>query len=603
MAGDYDAGRGEKVALSDAMKVCPFCKEEIREEAIKCRYCMSSLLPPQPQPEAASEPRGAAKNTVYILDEGLVRFGKFAAGILAIFIAVGIYLYGVDIKEALKDVESSSKAARDSAQAVKDSADKVKADSQKAQDDLKAAEATAKSALDQTQASVGALQEQVVDVQAKQDETSKAAIKAQAAEKNIELAQKQMTDVQKNLGQLVVTAQDLAAKIEAAKQEADTAVAHIKEQLPGHETSAEDTHPGLTPETGAPPTPDKGFTVPELAALYKFPTQFKGTGQTIGLIELGGGYRPGEIAKYFQSIGIPMPKLTSVSVSGAQNSPTVSTSSDGQVQLDIEVAGAVAPGAHIVVYFCPNTNSGFLAAINAAINNRESPTTVISISWGGPEPNWTSQFIQQMNAAFQSAAQHGITVLAAAGDNGPTDGLPNGKLAVDFPASSPWVTSVGGTHIHASAAELQSELVWDDGSSGGATGGGVSSVFPIPDWQATAGVPKGTGGFAGRGVPDVAADASPNTGYHVQIDGTSMILGGTAAATPLWAGLIALLNEGAGQNIGFFNPVLYEKLGPASVLRTVTSKNGSNPGKPSWNPQTGWGSPNGEKLLQALKNK
>jgi kumamolisin len=158
-----------------------------------------------------------------------------------------------------------------------------------------------------------------------------------------------------------------------------------------------------------------------------------------------------------------------------------------------------------------------------------------------------------------------ITVLVSSGDNGPTDGMTSGQLAVDFPASSPWVTSVGGTHLRASGNMIEAETPWDDGA-GGASGRGVSTVFQVPSWQANTGVPKGSQGFAGRAVPGVVADAIPTTGYEVEVDGESMVVGGTAAAAPLWAGFIALLNQGIGHNIGFFNEKLYTRLGPASFF-------------------------------------
>ena len=345
------------------------------------------------------------------------------------------------------------------------------------------------------------------------------------------------------------------------------------------------------------------YTPPQVAALYSFPTASNGSGQTIALIELGGGYAQSDLDTYFQQLGLATPTVVSVSVDGATNAPTGDpNSADGEVVLDIEVAGGVAPGAHIAVYFAPNTDQGFLDAVTTATHDTTNTPSVISISWGGPESSWTAQAQQQMSQAFADAGMLGITVCCAAGDGGASDGVGDGLLHVDFPASSPNALGCGGTSLTGSGGAIASETVWNDGN-GSATGGGVSDTFDLPTWQAQAGVPPSAnpGGRVGRGVPDVAADADPQTGYQILVDGQSVVIGGTSAAAPLWAGLIALLNQQLGQPVGFLNPVLYQQLQPATVMHDVTS--GNNDGYtagPGWDACTGYGSPNGAALLQAL---
>src|SRR5262249_55163584 len=161
--------------------------------------------------------------------------------------------------------------------------------------------------------------------------------------------------------------------------------------------------------------------------------------------------------------------------------------------------------------------------------------------WGGAESNWTDQAMQQFDQAFQAASALGITVCVAAGDDGSSDGVDDGAPHVDFPASSPNVLACGGTRLNATASSIPSQVVWNDGPGGGATGGGISAEFPLPAYQQNAGVPPAVGsGKAGRGLPDVAGDADPATGYAVRVDGDDTVIGGTSAVAPLWAGLIAL---------------------------------------------------------------
>ena len=342
------------------------------------------------------------------------------------------------------------------------------------------------------------------------------------------------------------------------------------------------------------------FTPPQVAALYGFPAG-TGTGQCVALIELGGGFQPADLAAYFKALGIASPKVSAVSVDHAANSPTGSANGpDGEVLLDIEVVGAIAPGTDIVVYFAPNTDAGFLDAVTTAIHDTQNRPTILSISWGHAESGWTAQALQAFDNAFQSAAALGISICVAAGDSGSSDGVSDGLDHVDFPASSPHVLSCGGTTLHGAANAITSEVVWNDGTTGGATGGGVSAVFPRPAWQA--GVKVARQGvvteLTQRGVPDVSGDADPETGYAVRIDGTDSVIGGTSAVAPLWAALIAIINQSTGKSGGFINPQLYQS--PESLRDISQGNNGDYAAAEGWDACTGLGSPDGAKLLKLL---
>lgn len=344
------------------------------------------------------------------------------------------------------------------------------------------------------------------------------------------------------------------------------------------------------------------FTPVELAKLYSFPNNTDGTGQCIAIIELGGGYRAADLKAYFKKLRLPVPSVTAVRVDGASNAPSNASSADGEVMLDIEVAAAVAPKAQIVVYFAPNTDKGFLDAITLAIHDQTHKPSVISISWGGPENSWTPQAMTSFDQAFQAAAALGVSVCVAAGDAGSSDGETDGKAHVDFPASSPFVLGCGGTKLTASGGAITTEVVWNEGVSS-ATGGGISDFFAPPAYQAAAGLPPSSNDKQrkGRGVPDVAGDADPNTGYWVRVDGQEFAIGGTSAVAPLWAGLIALLNQRLGHCVGFVNPLLYGSLATTGAVRDVSSgNNGAYSARTGWDPCTGLGCPNGSALASAL---
>jgi kumamolisin len=344
------------------------------------------------------------------------------------------------------------------------------------------------------------------------------------------------------------------------------------------------------------------YTPLQVAEFYEYPAGLDGTGECIALIELGGGYAPADLSAYWSQLKLTKtPSVSAVSVGGASNDPTGDPGGpDGEVMLDIEVTGAIAPGAKIVAYFAENTDAGFLNAITTAAHDSTNNPSIISISWGGAESTWTGQAMTSMDEAFQAAAAMGVTVTVAVGDDGSTDGVSDGLNHVDFPASSPNVLACGGTKMVAAGAEITSEVVWNElANNEGATGGGVSDVFPLPSWQNVAGVPPSAnpGHKVGRGVPDVAGDADPTTGYVTRVDGQPDVIGGTSAVAPLWAGLVARINQSVGKPVGFINAMLYQQGNATGDFNDIISgNNGAYSAGPGWDACSGFGSPVGSKI-------
>jgi kumamolisin len=326
------------------------------------------------------------------------------------------------------------------------------------------------------------------------------------------------------------------------------------------------------------------WTPAELAKAYLFPKVAAGNA-VIGIIELGGGYKTGDIVQAFASWDMPPPNLTNVSVDGGTNSP--GGEADAEVVLDIEVAAAAyayctGKSAKVRVYFAGNTQNGFQDAVSRAIADN---CTVISISWGAPENYWGSA-AKTFDSVCATAASRGIPIFVAAGDNDSGDG--EGGIHVDFPASSPHVIACGGT-----AKTLVSEVVWNDGNNEG-TGGGYSNIFPVQSWQI--GAPRGPG----RMVPDIAGNADPNTGYQIFLNGQWTVIGGTSAVAPLYAGLFAaLLGSGVAKTPNL-NQVLWQF--PVCFTDITVGNNGHWRAGVGPDPCSGLGAVIGQRLLQTLMN-
>jgi kumamolisin len=380
---------------------------------------------------------------------------------------------------------------------------------------------------------------------------------------------------------------------------------------------AETQRRAVTRRSGVARAASSTFTPPQVAQLYDFPTGLDGSGECIGILEFGGGFSTDDLSTYFNGLGIAAPSVVAVSVDGTANNPGADQDADGEVMLDIEVAGAVAPKANIAVYFADFTVKGWVDALTTAVHDTTNNPSVISISWGFAENEpldgktksttlWTQAAVNTVNQALMAAATLGVTVTCAAGDDGSSDQFNDGKDHVDYPASSPYILSCGGTKLVGHGSTITSEVVWNEQAADeGATGGGISQLNPRPSYQEGLTLPKSknSGSFDGRGLPDVSGDADPNTGYTVLSDGQQQIVGGTSAVAPLWAGLIALINQSLGAKAGFLNPLLYQTIGPDKVLKDITSgNNGDFKAGPGWDACTGWGSPDGQKLLTALSS-
>jgi kumamolisin len=430
--------------------------------------------------------------------------------------------------------------------------------------------------------------------------------------------------------------------------------------------------PGSGSGGPAPEAAARGTSYPpnQVAQIYNFPANTTGAGQTIAVIELGGGFTTSDLDAYFGGLGIAVPSITAVGVDGASNNPGDPSGASVEVNLDVDVIGAAAPGAAQIVYFAPNNgDQGFVDAISAAVG-ATPPPIAISISWGQSEDSWTAQGLSAMNAAMSDAAAMGISVCVAAGDNGSSDGVNDGQVHVDFPASSPYALACGGTKLLADAATgtVSSEVVWNElAANEGAGGGGVSDKFAQPTWQNNAGVGaraasqpgttaaagsapaagssdsadvdaeyhrrhhgsgggsgsgsggsgsggsgSGSGGSGGgssgtgwRGVPDVAGNADPVTGYQIYSGGQAQVVGGTSAVAPLWSALIARLAQATGKRFGLIQPLLYAGVAPGADVpgfRDITSgNNGAYAAGPGWDACSGLGSPDGTALLTRLQ--
>ena len=360
------------------------------------------------------------------------------------------------------------------------------------------------------------------------------------------------------------------------------------------------------------------FYPAELATIYSFPDG-NGQGQTIGLIEFGGGYFESDLATFCKNANVSMPSVRTVSVN---NTPTnQKDGAEGEVMLDVEVVAGVCPAADIVVYFSSFDESGWVNVIDTAVHDEQNPLSVLSISWGYAEDApgaWTSAALDAINDSLKAAALLGVTICVAAGDDGSDDQVGDGHAHVDFPSSSPYVLAVGGTTLKRSASGTVTETAWKDGDglrqdNGGSTGGGISTYFPRPDWQAVTIKSVNPGAIDGRIVPDVAADASANTGYWVVVDGQGGASGGTSASAPLWASLIARINASLGTPVGYLNPLLFQQgaggksIGSSGFRDIVSGDNntasiGGYKAGTGYDAVTGWGVPIGTALLDGLKN-
>jgi hypothetical protein len=362
-----------------------------------------------------------------------------------------------------------------------------------------------------------------------------------------------------------------------------------------------------------------GYTADQLATayglnnLYSRSPSLTGSGETIGIYELE-SYSDTDLAAYKACY---TPHLTNAVTKVLVMGGPPGGGGSGEAALDIEDAMGLAPGASIKVYEGVNGGNGPIDTYEAMV--ADPSLKVISTSWGACEPEMDPGQQAIESSLFAEAASQGQTVVAASGDSGSTDcylpSIPTSstQVTVDDPADQPDVTGVGGTSLLSAASAT--ETSWNDGY--GSSGGGVSSDFAQPSWQLGPGVSSAVanaqcvalGRTSCREVPDVAASSDPVHGYAVFYNGKWVVFGGTSAASPLWAALIAVADQGLTTPAGFLNPTLYGAaacvLSPFNDVTSgtnaaLTSAQGRFSTTPDYDLVTGWGSPMAARLLVAL---
>jgi subtilase family serine protease len=352
------------------------------------------------------------------------------------------------------------------------------------------------------------------------------------------------------------------------------------------------------------------LTPPQIAKSYNFPNTTAG-GQTIGLLEFGGGYFATDIDAYFQDLSLPRPGIIEVQIDNAKNSPGTNERYDKEVTLDIDVAGSVAPGSTLAVYFAPHTERGWIDAISMAVHDSVNRPSILSISWGAPELQssntliWTRSGMNAIHELLLDAQCLGVTVLAASGDLGSWCGVSDLRAHVLFPASDPGTTACGGTESQDLTQFPNNERTWRF------TGGGISEIFDLPTWQHgnTIDVPLSVNtGANNRGMPDISGYAAPGCRFIYKLGACGRqdyIASGTSVTTPLYAGLIALINAEIGA-VGCINLDLYNLVG-SPVFKDIADSTwntvGGAPGYFShsgWDACTGLGVVDGCALLEAL---
>lgn len=354
-------------------------------------------------------------------------------------------------------------------------------------------------------------------------------------------------------------------------------------------------------------SPRACYTPEELADIYSFPMLPQGGAGThllVGIPELGGAVHPDDRDWFRRHHG----DIELIEEGFGGGRPVADPfGADTEVALDWQVIAGIlthcAPRARIslVLRYAPNSERGFTDVMSSFATDGR-PFAAVSTSWGSAESLWSSDALQAMDGAFQRSAARGIVHSNAAGDNGSADGVRDGSPHADHPASAPHAVACGGTTLLARRGQLLGETAWNEVARGqGSTGGGVSSWFPTPAWQREAGLePRPPfGGRPGRGVPDVAANADPLTGYLVHHRGADIVVGGTSAVAPLWTAFFTLAGAITGHRLGHVLPALYGARGVG--FRDVTSgDNGAYHAAPGWDPVTGLGSPDGISLCALL---